>query len=275
MDKKIKNLIKNSGMITHHKVVEILRQEDWKVLVSPYYYDNITEKTKEIDIIAEKQIPIIDFPGDRTDNFLGVQLFIECKYIDQEIIFWFDEIDKEKAADKIEEDFNLKIAGEGRGGGDATFSDFHYLEAEKVAKLFSTNANKDDVIYKALSQTLNSMIHYREYSSRSIVGKDLYKIIRYPIIVCDNFNKLLEINFKNDKYDNPKSMTENFLLEVNYTTSKNVRNDYFLIDVVKMDGIKFLLEQILNKDIKPFIEKTRYEISMRNTGSQLINNPAR
>lgn len=52
----VKQIIENSGNGFHYKVVNFLREKGWVVLVSPYYNDNVTDKQREIDIIAEKSL---------------------------------------------------------------------------------------------------------------------------------------------------------------------------------------------------------------------------
>ena len=49
-EQKIKKLIEDSGIITHKKVIDVLRKQGWKLLISPYYYDNISNAVREIDI---------------------------------------------------------------------------------------------------------------------------------------------------------------------------------------------------------------------------------
>ncbi|NQU77716.1 hypothetical protein HQ544_03390 [Candidatus Falkowbacteria bacterium] len=252
MDSKVENLIQKSGMITHHKVVNVLRGRKWDVLVSPYYYDNTSDKTKEIDVVAEKLFPVAG-----NEKYISIQLFIECKYIDKEVVFWFDDKDMKKAVEKVENDFNLELVGEGlRMAGDATTDPFHYLTDEKVAKLFSTNTNKEDVIYKALSQSLNAMIHYERLNIGSIMDdkKSLYRIIRQPIIVCDNFDNLLEVNLEHVNLPALK-IDKNFQIEVNYIYQKDRRSEYSLIDVIDIKSLNSFLEHLEEEEVKPIRDK--------------------
>lgn len=53
---KIKKLIEDSGIITHKKVIDVLREQGWKLLISLYYYDNISNAVREIDIIAKNGV---------------------------------------------------------------------------------------------------------------------------------------------------------------------------------------------------------------------------
>lgn len=65
---KIDDLIKNSGNNFHYKVVSYLRENGWAVSVSPYYNDNVTDKPREIDLIAEKEYAAYSWVG----NKLGI-----------------------------------------------------------------------------------------------------------------------------------------------------------------------------------------------------------
>ena len=247
---KIKKLVENSGIITHYKVINNLRSKGWSILISPYYYDNTSNTIKEIDIIAEKQFD----SGSSNDSSvqINVQLFLECKYIKQEILFWFDNKDKDSAVSKIEKDTGLNILYN-RSGADILPEKFHYLRSDKVAKLFSANANKDDVIYKAMSQSLNAKIYYDQWYNKPIAQKFLdhkrskSKILKYPIIICDNFNKLIEIKINGNEYE-PKILKNHFQLELNYTYLDKLKTltktDYFLIDIVDFNNIDSFLDEI-------------------------------
>lgn len=262
---KIKKLVENSGIITHHKVINSLRKKDWDVLISPYYYDNISNRISEIDVIAEKQFNSCP-NGFSPSVQINVQLFLECKYIKQEILFWFDSKDKDSAASKIENDTGLTIL-HNRMSADILPEKFHYLKSDKVAKLFSSNANRDDIIYKAMSQSLNAKIYYDQWLNKPIIkefvssDKNKTKILKYPIIVCDNFGKLIEIELHGDKYEH-KEIKDHFQLELNYTyldkSRTRAKTDYFLIDIVDFNYIDSFLNEMekeANALIDPYIDK--------------------
>src|SRR3989344_2842552 len=105
----INKLIESSGILTHKKVIDILREQGWKLLISPYYYDNISNTVREIDIIAEKQFSSFSSYSRNSSVQVNVQLFIECKYIKQEIVLWFDNKDIDRAVLKMEKNSGLMI----------------------------------------------------------------------------------------------------------------------------------------------------------------------
>lgn len=238
-DNKIDTLVKDSGMLTHIEVTNILRENGWTVTVSPYYYDSITDTIREADLLVEKQ-----FNSSKEDDSsvqINIQLFIECKYIKQKIIFWFDNIDMKKAMINLEKETGLSLATLERGGGDIVPESFHYLSQSKVAKLFSTNSNKEDVMYKAMNQSLHSQMNYSKRGEIPISipfrkGQNIFtKIICYPVIVCDNFSNLLKLKFESNKKFSTEKIENSFLLETNY------RENHFLIDVVNINYLETFL----------------------------------
>ncbi|MDP3996101.1 MAG: hypothetical protein Q8P86_00190 [bacterium] len=242
MSADLKKLVEDSGMITHYKTMKALEKRLWPFLVSPYYYDHIGENIREMDLIAERQFCSADRPSHSTAQ-VNMQLFIECKYIKQEIVFLFNKINKSRAVSSLERESELVLAD--KRSGDILPTDFHYIDnGGLVAKLFSANTNKEDVIYKAISQCLHALLSYRsdikkpifhEFNGRSEVNS---RIIQYPIIVCDNFEKLTRITFDEQIQFSVEKMDPAFLLEVDY------RGDYFLIDVVDINYLATFLDKM-------------------------------
>ncbi len=270
--KQVNKLIEDSGIITHYKVIDALRKNDWNLLISPYYYDNIANTIKEIDIVAEKSFGSVDGQFDESAVQINVQLFLECKYIKQEIVFWFDDIDKDQAVSKLESETGLDILY-GKPGADITPEKFHYLSNEKVAKLFSTNTNREDIIYKAMSQCLHAKIYYDQWFNKPIYkqfknpARTKTKILKYPVIICDNFNQLKEINFEGDYKHGYKDIKDYFQLELNYTyldrDRTSARQDYFLIDVVDFNHLEEFLGG-LEKEVKSLLDPYYYKVNYYN-----------
>lgn len=243
MAKTISNLIEESGMLPHLKTLDILRENDWSVLVSPYYHDTLSDSIRETDLIAEKQFLSADRYSQSSIQ-INLQLFIECKYIKHEVAFWFDKMDVNRAVEAMEQETKLKIVHGDTRNGDILPSSLHQLKNDVVAKLFSTNSNKEDVIYKAMNQCLHSQINYRRTGKKPIF-KPFYKhrdvishIIQYPVIVCDNFKNLLEAKVEKNSNFSVEKLTNHFVLETNY------REDYYLIDLVDIDYLENFLKTL-------------------------------
>jgi len=242
---KVKAIIAQSGNTFHCKVLKYLHDKGWTVLISPYYNDNVSSKPREIDLIAEKAFDA----KDRFRGFFGtvnVKLFVECKYISQKTVFWFHDKDKQKAEELVTQTTPLRP--------DNTYTaKHHYLgEVDRVAKLFSDEQKKSaesEIFYKALNQSLNAMVYYR--NKESIIklpkgGKDyILRTVNYPVIVCNSFENLYRVEIDTDA--DPSNITENFQLEVNYaymTSNGSNVNEYFLIDILNFDLFDNFLEKI-------------------------------
>ncbi len=248
----IKKIIEESGNNLHSKVVDFLRAKGWYVLVSPYYTDNFSEKPREIDIIAEKNFQTASFG--RFTGTVNIQLFIECKYIKEDTVFWFDERNKQEAVDLVLRTTPLKDPRNYFMTGD-----HHYLTDSLVAKLFASKAQSPDgeVFYKAITQSLNGMIANSRNGSIlpdifNNTRNDMIKAtLKYPVILCNSFDNLY-------KYDviqkgEPEKVIEDFEIETQYAYfdhSKNQRNEFFLIDVVSLETLNDYLNVLEGKDLK-------------------------
>jgi hypothetical protein len=251
--KIIEEIMEKSGNVFHSQVVKMLRDKGWFVVVSPYYSDNFTDKPREIDIIAEKKF-------DAKSNFgawlgtISVRLFVECKYVANHNVFWFDSIDKDKIIDRIKSDTSVDYLD-----FDRNVKKHHYLVDSSVAKLFSSEKNRNgenELIGKAINQNLNALVYYR--NKTDFMPEDLQRPSRvlqsvsYPIIIVNSFDKF----FRTDMEDVEKeviSITEPFKLEVNYAyidKEKNTKNEYFLIDVLSIDNLDDFFSSIEENEIK-------------------------
>lgn len=262
---KIEEIIEKSGNNFHYKVVEFLRNNDWCVVVSPFYNDNFTDKPREIDIIAEKEFEVKDF--DQWIADIKVRFFIECKYINNDTVFWFDNRDMSGALSKVLKDTPLEDPHSW------SMTDKHrYLENIEVAKLFSGENGKNpdnEIMYKAITQSLNSLVYYKQ--KPSIMPVDPYKkhnvkaLLDYPIIICNDFNHFWKYNII--KKETPEQIKDNFQLEVQYAyfdEKKENRNEYFLIDIVSFNQLEAFIKQIEEKDIAAIREKIHWDHRAQN-----------
>ncbi|MFZ5982394.1 MAG: hypothetical protein ACOYS2_02405 [Patescibacteria group bacterium] len=254
---KIQKIIEESGNSFHYEVIKYFENKEWRVLVSPYYNDYSSDKAKEVDIIVQKDFPVKDHWG-KVLGFTRLNLFIECKYINHSVVFWFHKKDNLKAEEKIVSETSLK-----RFINNSSISKHHHYYVEEVAKLFSSNSNREDVIFKAISQCLNSMVYFRrntrdlfpDTNSRASFKKIL-KTINYPLIIHKNPNNLYRIF--NSGY---QEIDENFLLEINYSyidNEKRSQSEYFLIDVVNFEKMDSFIEKILEKDMEVICNNLSY-----------------
>jgi hypothetical protein len=251
MDKKsndkVKKIIESSGNNFHSNVVKYLREHEWKVLISPYYNDNTSDKAREIDIIAEKSYEFKDFVGS-VKGWLTLRLIVECKYINKVTVFWFDDKDRKNAEEIIVRDTPLRR--------DNRYTEkHHYMKKGKVAKLFSSEKNKDlsnEQMYKAVNQCLNAMIYFRREERPMLLQhpRNLEKIC-YPVIILNDFEKIYRINIGESNYS--KITDKFFQMEIYYAyldDNRNSMNEYFLIDVVDFSHMDDFLNDIETRDIE-------------------------
>jgi hypothetical protein len=256
-----KDIITRSGNTFHYQVVNFLRERGWSVLVSPYYTDNLTDKPREIDIIAEKAFNISNYwQNSRLLGTLNVKLFIECKYIRSHNVFWFDSIDKQNMIKRIISDTPLKDPRK-----NISIEKHHYMHAKNVAKLFaSENINQEngEVFYKAINQNLNALIYYKNKGKLSIIPESnqnvkILQILNYPLIICNSFEKLfgVDVSVGNE----PAEIGDNFQMEVNYAYVNRQTNfsEYFLLDVVNFEKLDNFLNMLEEKDIDVIKEVIR------------------
>jgi hypothetical protein len=242
----IKELIENSGNNFHAKVARWFRDSGWHIVVSPFYMDQTQSKARELDLIAEKLWPFDDEFGHH-EGYVVVRLFIECKFIADEAVFWFapKEIEAAKALVKHTRPFTET---------NSYTQKHHYLsKGNDVAKLFASKASRaseNDPFFKALNQVLNAFValRYGESFHPDIKAHGRPKkvvSIQYPLIVCSSFSKLYATEFLENA--EPNRIEDNFQLEVRYayTDKQNHhRNEYFLLDVVEFDQLESFEESI-------------------------------
>lgn len=255
----VQEIIDKSGNKFHSDFVALLRGMGWTVQISPFYTDSLTDKPREIDIVAEKEFDVNDyyFPQNPVGH-IAVRLIIECKYIPKNTVFWFDKKDMERAEKRIralfpfEEGLSLK---------------HRYLKNENVAKLFSSTSDKqyeNEPFFKALSQCLNAFIAFG-HDEHIISQKNLNRLgtISYPLVLCKSFKNFYKVEMGQSNY---KEIQDNFQFEVNYAyldSNKRSVNEYFLIDVVNYEDFDEYIKEIENFDAKMMTEGISLQIQKR------------
>ncbi len=241
-----KSIAERSGNSFHSSVITHLQTSGWIVLVCPYFSDQATNKPREIDLIAEKAFPINGSFG-RPSGTLHIQLFIECKFVKQPTVFWFHEQNLQGTERLLVDSTPLRP-------NNTYLRDHHYFAStnSRVAKLFagqSQTSTEGEQIYKALNQSLNALVAYKNRGSilpePSRGEYNVLQMVTYPVIVCggyDNFFKI-DIGSGND----PEAIRDNFILEVNYAYTNNqgrATTEFFLLDVVNFDNLDAYLASI-------------------------------
>jgi hypothetical protein len=242
---EVNTIINESGNSFHCRVTNYLEEKGWHTLISPYYMDGSSNKPREIDLIAEKSWLYKD-PWEKKYGTINIKLFIECKYIPQTNVFWFS--DKDVASTREWLTTNTPLTER-----NMFTEQHHYLASNpQVAKLFASKNKpnvENEVIYKALNQSLNSMVYLRH--RESIIpeipnhNNDILATIEMPVILCNSFEKFHRVDMADSRES--KTIQENFQLEVNYAYidhNKNNQNEFFLIDVIDFNKIDDFLNQL-------------------------------
>src|ERR1700733_7192733 len=240
-EKAAEKLATESGNSFHCKIANHFRAAGWTVLLSPYYLDLSTDRAREIDLIVEKSFPLRRLFRGPTQS-LRLRLFIECKYIAQGVVFWFDRMDAARARHWIETNTVFTTTN-------TFFQHHHYLNlGSDVAKLFASQKHKgdeNDPMFRALNQCLHGFIHNepREMLIPSADDEEIRQL-SYPVIVCSDFGKFFRTHVEDDDAVAPVRLKDNFALEVNYAfvgPSGSPERRYFLIDVVEASQLDTFL----------------------------------
>jgi hypothetical protein len=270
MKDPFQELIDESGHKLHLEVVKILKNNNWQVELSPYYYDEMLERPREIDLVAWKEKAYSFRGSDEDVKFeeakYKIFLFIECKHIKEEVVFWLTEANLEKIKEAF---FNAFI-------GINFHPSIKELEAEKIKDIFSehryftTNSliaklyhtkpkekgEKHDMIFTAFTSSIHSLIFFRDEPQRPQPG------IYYPVIVYKALNKVAVV-FPNqiENYQKLEELEEkNLLLEVNYLY-KRFRGDYPAGDRRGYTILKqtFLVDFVAKENLEKFLKKIEKE----------------
>lgn len=268
MDINIEKFVKEHGHILHTKIVQKLRDNGWTVIISPFYRDNATDKARESDIIAEKEIKFgMNGSPMRKEGFFRVRLIIECKYVKEPIpiVFWFDKKDLDATEERIIKDISLFE----KSSKNNSILSHHWRSSGEAAKLFATynpsgqeKQTENEIVFSAIDKVLNCLINYRDRQSiigenkRLAEGSCFYKpIINYPIIVFNDFSKLYETTVANPEVIKTFSRDPSFEIEINYDYVRYINGirlsfpEYFLIDVVNFNKLEDYLKILKNKDL--------------------------
>jgi hypothetical protein len=256
MSKEAQEILERSGNTFHFRVANYLKQKGWENRISPYYLDNISNKPREIDLIAEKSWPTHDDFNINACGTINIKLFIECKYLaSKTTVFWFAPKDNRASIELALKVGHLRPQHPALG-------DYHYTSRhESVAILFETtgggpNNLERDPFYKALNQSLHAISALRNEGSIIRPQTNQQRLPRivinpqHPVIICNSFKNLFKVDSASPTTFE-KIIDSYFQLEVNYchvkTDGRKV-SEYFLIDIVDFSKIDDYLA-VLDKNI--------------------------
>lgn len=230
MEESLKKTIEKSGNNLHIRVVEVLKASEWDTDLSVYYYDDTTNKPREIDIIASKK-----YSGENAGGKYSFKafLFIECKYFQSPIAFRTEENSEGKGMKAIiMEGFNKdEILRDSKN--------HHYLRPGIIGKLYDTVDDENNV-FNAITQPVKSLTFFKDKKSE----KGLY----YPIVIyagVDGFYILRSSDISN--LDSVKK-EENIIFELNYAyknaTNGDLKSQTFFVDFINENNLGKLLDVV-------------------------------
>ena len=226
-------IIAESGNGFNCKVATAFRNAGWDVTLSPYYVDSATNMPREFDLLCQKQFTIKG--ASSREHPLLYQLFVECKYLKQPIVFWFDIRDRDRALLWLNSRTPFK-------SNNANHAKQHHMQAGgHVAKLFSDGTKEEnrEAFYRALAQCLGALTQ----SDWGTKQSNKRACISYPVIVHSDTADLYRVDVMNGSSP-PTLLETNIVLELNYAyMDRRGRNqqEYFLIDVVRFSRLREFL----------------------------------
>jgi len=241
MRKDFKKIIEESGNNLHIDTVDLLERMQWDVDLSSYYYDDTANKPREIDIIAQKNVEVIDDPEKGVISQFKLFLFIECKYFKNEVAFWMrpNREGEAKEAMIIEairsvDEWDKKLILEEEG----LFREHHYLREGFIGKLYDSKNEKP--IFDALTQPIKSLTFFKERRAE--------KGIYYPIVVYSGIEGIYAIKRKGADLDKLEPKKE-LIFGLNYSyrsvVDNKLKTNHFYIDFIHQGGLGDFVEEII------------------------------
>jgi len=185
--------IAQSGNNFHCRVAQYFRAKNWAVLMSPYYVDAATDKQREIALIVEHSSGVRLLWAGNQPKRIRVRLFIECKYIANGSVFWFDAMDEARTMEWLYD--NTPFISDHI----ATRAHHYLARGNEVATLFASEKGQqdNDPIFRAVNQCLNGYI-YNAGQPTLVDALDNEEIFepRYPVIVCSTFDHFFRANVR-------------------------------------------------------------------------------
>ena len=245
MDKDLKNIIIESGNNLHLEVAEFLQKQGWSVDLSVYYCDDITDKPREIDIIAKLDIPIYE---DESNPYFSIYLFIECKYLKSDFAF------RMYPNDIINSKSSIITTGYDIDSN-KIFNEFnhHYLKTEKMAKLHESNGRIQADIFEAIIRPVKSMLFFKKRNVNAIYYPlAIYKGIPKFYIIDEKFHTIKNSD-KKDKYLSNLVNTQEVIYGLKYSyypdrdPQKASITNNFCVDFIHQkklgDFLKIIMEE--------------------------------
>jgi hypothetical protein len=264
--------VDENGNDFHYQVIDFFRTKGWSVNISPYYTDLITQKPREIDIIAQKKWPVVEKYRQKSAGIL-IRLFIECKWILPAVSLHFNFIENDQdLAERLARNNDILRERNYPPLVDSSKEPpriHHYLQQNEVAKNCACVASKGstkDIFFEAWDQALHALLYFKNQPPKQrwapvdvdFIDEPIY-IIDYPMVVVSSFNTFRKRDW-NSKISTP--MNDNFLWSVEYSYIVTARNqeqnhkrESFFIDITSFPTLEEFLGNLERNDVGICIDK--------------------
>jgi len=241
MREDLKKIIEESGNNLHIDTVNLLERMGWDVDLSSYYYDDTANKPREIDIIAQINEQVFDFPPKKVLDEFKLFLFIECKYFKNELAFRMRRNHEQKSKEAMIIEGIKSVDGwdkESLLEGEGLFREHHYLKERFIGKLYDSKEQK--TIFNAITQPIKSLTFFKERRPE----KGLY----YPLVVYSGIDGIYAIERENANLDQLE-LKKDLIFGLNYSyrsvVDHKLKTHQFFIDFIHKDRLGDFIEETI------------------------------
>ncbi|MDO8451530.1 MAG: hypothetical protein Q7S76_01540 [bacterium] len=236
MDKELQQKILESGHNLHLRVASDLENEGWDVELASYYVDDLSDKPREIDIVAEMPFHGGSVSDGSLEEIFRTRLFIECKHFKTPIALRTLPIDISEAHESIVTHTLGKTSSD-------IWGDRHHYAKPRVAKLWTTMEERNDPFFDGLASTTKSLLYY--------LGTRASRGIFYPVLVYDGIDGMYEIQGSDLSNLESAPLVKRALVSFNYAYNEvftnKPRRRPLLIDVVHSDELPTLIKEVMKE----------------------------
>ncbi len=240
MNQELIKALQTSGNNLHLDIAEILERDGWKVELSSYYFDDITDKPREIDIVATLEVRTPTSPISTSSEKFNVNLFIECKHFTQDIAF---RMNKAKP-DKLMEALLVEVYNKNEIVRQSDLESIHHhLKLKLVGVLYDASNKLQKDIFDAITQPIKSYSYFQD---------KLQQGLTYLAVIYRGIDGIYPISSPSDLTTLPSlNPVDDLTMGINYSSKKfGTKSKYFLIDFIHEKKIIDYLKQIKNESSK-------------------------
>lgn len=230
-EKSIEQIIIESSNNIALELLKILEENEWNVEFSPYYIDKSSEKDREIDLLAKKNIRC----KSTNRSSFEIILCIECKYLNK---------DKNFIIRTFKNDLERKDFVKGTNGiyvnKEFREKNHHYSLHQNIGKLYDTKgANKKDFFIDGIIKPIKKCIFLQ----------DNYNNLGAFIFPVSVFGGIENFFYTSPNTKEPEE-SKHSLYKVGFNyypkNSTSIKKDFFVVDIVTLNNFKCFLKELDN-----------------------------